>query len=88
MENKQKTQINMIPIDFTLFNPAIMEIKLHYYSCLDQQVLNNQTKTKKMIRIINDVFALKIVMMPSIFRIAAIAFLFIIPFIIYLNKDK
>ena len=41
-----------------------------------------------MIRIINDVFALKIVMMPSIFRIAAIAFLFIIPFIIYFNKDK
>ena len=38
--------------------------------------------------IINDVFALKIVMMPSIFRINAIAFLFIIPFIIYFNKDK
>ena len=46
MENKQKTQINMIPIDFTLFNPAIMEIKLHSYSCFDQQVLNNQTELK------------------------------------------
>ena len=41
-----------------------------------------------MIRIINDVFALKIVMMPSIFRITAIAFLFTAPFMIYFNKDK
>ena len=47
MENKQKTQTNIIQIDFILFNPAIMKIKFHSYFCLYQQVLNNQTKTKK-----------------------------------------
>ena len=46
MENKQKTQTNMIQIDFILFNPAIMKIKFHSYFCFYQQVLNNQIKTK------------------------------------------